>query len=196
MASIGGVNVWVETESISYDIESSEHPVEKGINITDHVKANPITLDISGEIVGQNAEAMKDRINALMKKGALITYSGNNTLSNAQIQSFKPQYSNKIWGGFTFSMQIKQVRVAKSAYQANSLTASRKSTGMTQIQQNVPKSTPIYYTVKKGDTVWSLAKKYNTTYSKICKDNNLVIQTKGSAWVNIQIGAQLIVGYR
>ena len=196
MASIGGVNVWVETENISYDIESTEHPVEKGIEITDHVKANPISIDISGEIVGENAEAMKDRINALMKKGALITGSGNNSLSNVQIKSFKATHSNKIWGGFSFDMQIKQVRVAKSAYQSNSLTASRKSTGMTQIQKNAQKGLPIIHKVKKGDTGWDIAQKYNTTVSALNKLNNLLNVTSNGTWTTLKIGAHLVVGNR
>ena len=33
--------------------------------------------------------------------------------------------------------------------------------------------TPITYTVKKGDTLSSIAKAYNTTYQKIAKDNNI-----------------------
>lgn len=34
-------------------------------------------------------------------------------------------------------------------------------------------SKPITYTVKSGDTLSSIAKKYNTTYQKIAKDNNI-----------------------
>lgn len=196
MASIGGITVWVESENINYEVESTEHPVEKGIELTDHVKVNPISLDISGEIVGQNAEELKERINALMKKGALITYSGNNTLSNVQIKSFKATHSNKIWGGFTFNMQIKQVRIAKSAYQANSFTASRKSTGTQQIQKNVKKGLPIIHTVKKGDTCWDIAQKYNTTVKAVNKLNNILNVTTNGAWTTLKIGAHLIVGQR
>jgi LysM repeat protein len=46
---------------------------------------------------------------------------------------------------------------------------------------------PITYTVKKGDTLSSIAKKYNTTYQKIAKDNNISNPNK------INVGQKLII---
>ncbi len=196
MATINGIQVWVKDESFDNSIESTEHPVEKGVGITDHVKENPVMLDISGEIVGTAAEEKKARINALMKKGALITYIGRNTLVNAQIQSFKTSYSSDIWGGFAFDMQIKQVKIAKPAYQSNPVTASRKSTGTQQKQTNTTKKTPIYHTVKKGDSRWSMAKKYGTSIDFITKNNNVKSITTNGTWYGLKVGAKVIVGYR
>lgn len=196
MAKINNIQIWVKDESIDNSVESTEHPVEKGIDITDHVKRNPITLDISGEIVGSAAEEKKSRINALMTKGALITYVGRTALVNAQIQSFKTSYSSDIWGGFTFDMQIKQVKIAKPAYQSNSVTASRKSTGTQQKQTNTAKKTPIYHTVKKGDSRWSMAQKYGTSIDFITKNNNVKNITTNGTWYGLKVGAKVIVGYR
>ena len=196
MATINDIQIWVQDEKFGNGVESTEHPVEKGIDITDHVKENPITLDISGEIVGKAAEEKKAKINALMKKGSLITYVGRNTLVNAQIQSFNTSYSSDIWGGFSFDMQIKQVKIAKPAYQSNPVTASRKSVSMKQIEKNAKKGMPIIHTVKKGDTCWDLAQKYNTTVAEINKYNDLLAVTTTGAWNTLKIGAHLVVGKR
>ncbi len=50
------------------------------------------------------------------------------------------------------------------------------------------KKTQITYTVKKGDTLYAIAKKYNVEVSAIIKDNNLSSQ-------NLHIEQQLIVKY-
>ena len=50
MALINNNYVLAENESITYESESTSHPVEKGIDITDHVQRKPIILSISGVI--------------------------------------------------------------------------------------------------------------------------------------------------
>ncbi|MCR5788180.1 MAG: LysM peptidoglycan-binding domain-containing protein [Bacilli bacterium] len=51
----------------------------------------------------------------------------------------------------------------------------------------IPLSNDVVYTVKKGDTLWSIAKQYNTTVDKIKSLNNLSSNT-------LQINQKLIVG--
>lgn len=43
-----------------------------------------------------------------------------------QIQSFHSDYDNKIWGGFTFSMTLKQIRIAKSSYTPKKKTVQKQ----------------------------------------------------------------------
>ena len=43
------------------------------------------------------------------------------------------------------------------------------------------------YTVKAGDTLGEIAKKYNTTYQKIAKDNNISDPNK------IYVGQKLVI---
>ena len=188
--------MWVQDEKLSRNVESTEHPVEKGEPLTDHVKPNPAVINITGAVVGESAAEKLSRLYALMNKGALITYTGRNVLKNAQIKSFNTTHSNTVWGGYEFDMEIKQVRIAKPAYQSNSFTASRKSTGMTQIQKNAQKGLPIIHTVKKGDTCWNIAQQYNTNVKEINKHNNILNLTTNGAWTTLKIGVNLVVGYR
>ena len=50
MALINNNYVFVESESVNCDVESTSHPVEKGVELTDHIRRKPTTISISGKI--------------------------------------------------------------------------------------------------------------------------------------------------
>lgn len=119
--------VFVESESVQRAIESTSHPTEQGLPITSTIQKQPIELSISGRIVDNDkydANTTKAKLQSLLDAGSLITYSGRNSLSNMQIQSFDGDFDNKTWGGFVFSMSLKQVRIAKSSYTAKKPTTT------------------------------------------------------------------------
>ena len=60
----------------------------------------------------------------------------------------------------------------KLKYIDYSSTSSKPATTTTTTTSKTDTST-VTYTVKKGDTLAKIAKKYNTTYQKIAKDNNI-----------------------
>lgn len=130
MATINNIPVLVETEDISRESEIPQHPVEKGLPLTDTVKSNPKTLSINGKIANTNKYKTKDiiaKIESLRKNGSLIKYVGRETSGNFLIRSFKTQMSNKNWGGADFDMELIEVRIAKSAYNAKSSSSSSKA---------------------------------------------------------------------
>ena len=57
MATINGLPVFVEKESVKRSIESSEHPTEKGLPLTSNVRKQPAELSISGKIVNSSKYA-------------------------------------------------------------------------------------------------------------------------------------------
>jgi nucleoid-associated protein YgaU len=96
-------------------------------------------------------------------------------MSNALITSFDTGFTNQIAGGCTFSMEIKQVRIAKAAYVAKGNKVTGKQTQVTKKTTNKKR----YYTVKKGDTLWAIAKKYygnGAQYKKIYNANKNIIK--------------------
>lgn len=153
MAYINNFYVFVESEDVSRGVQVSAHPVEKGLDITDNVKRQPITLSLTGEIVGTNASAILSSLQTLHQNGKYVKYSGRNIIKNAIIETFDTGHPNTITGGCSFSMTIKEIRVANSAYVAN-----KKPTlnGTQQVQGNAKSS----HAVKKGDTLWNIAKAY------------------------------------
>jgi hypothetical protein len=62
------------------------------------------------------ATDVNQKIHQLMNSGSLVSYKGRNTASNMQIQSFDTTHPNTNAGGADFSMELKQVRIAKSSY--------------------------------------------------------------------------------
>lgn len=131
MATINGLAIFVEKESVKRSIESTEHPTEKGLPLTSNVKNQPVTLSIDGAIVDNGkykASQIKSNIEKLQRTGSLVTYKGRNTLKNLQIQSFDGDWSNTTWGGFTFSMELKEVRIAKPSYVKKTKTTKKQST--------------------------------------------------------------------
>lgn len=175
MAYINNFYVFVESENITRGVQVSQHPVEQGLDITDNVKRSPISLSISGEIVGNNASTVLSSLQSLHHSGKYVKYSGRNIVKNAIIETFDTGHPNTITGGCSFNMTIKEIRVANSAYTAPTVSSSSGSgvntkkptqNGTQQVQSNTSSK---YYTVKKGDCLWNIAKAYYGDGSKFTK---------------------------
>lgn len=136
MALLNNLYIHVVDEQHTCAIDSTSHPVEKGLDITDTIQARPKELSLSGKITdagNMKATDVIKKIEKLMKKGSLIKYRGRRKLTNMQIQSFNHSHPYTNSGGCDFDMVLKKVRIAKSAYKAKgknkkSSTTSQKST--------------------------------------------------------------------
>lgn len=186
MALINKQYVFVQDESVKRGVAVSEHPVEKGLKITDNVKREPIVINITGEIVGKNAKKKLKKIQTLHQKGKYVKYIGQNTLKKAIITSFDTDHPNTIYGGCAFTMEIKEIRIAKSPYKKKK--GKKTVSGTKQVTQKSTKNAAYKkYKVKKGDTLWAIAKKYygsGAKYTKIVNANKKLIKNPNL----IQIG--------
>ena len=120
MALLNNLYVFVENEDVVEDVESTSHPVETGLEITDTIRRKPTSISLAGYIVDAGtlkAKEIRDNINKLKNEGSLIKYVGNNVVTDMQIQTFRTGYTKSTWGGMSFTMELKEVRIAKSAYQ-------------------------------------------------------------------------------
>lgn len=158
MALINDIYIFVETEDVAREITASTHPVEEGIELTDNIRRSPLSLSLSGEIVGADYEDDVSQIEGLQNSGALVEYVGINLVSDVVITKFSTNHSGAIQGGCRFSMELKEIRIASSPYSEGSGNSSQQ-----QIDEApVPASeTPARtHTVKSGDTLSGLAKSY------------------------------------
>lgn len=198
MATINGIYVHITSESINRGIESSTHPVENGVDITDHVKREPISLSISGLIVGENAADILNRLKWLQSQGSIISYIGRNICSNMQIQSFNTSHPNTVWGGCKFDMELKEVRIAGSSYtgEDNDISTKALTKGATkQLEDNKTSGEKVYHTVQKGDTAWYLGEKKYKSYGssvEFITQNNSDAVPDGD-WTKLQEGTKLWV---
>ena len=199
MAKINGLYIFVKDESKTFGVNATEHPVETGVDITDHVKRKAITMSISGEIVGKNASSTMSQLKQMHQNGSPCKYVGRTSLSGCIITDFATSHPNTIWGGCSFTMTLKEIRTASTSYKS-----TEKGTTNTGTQQTEDKSTEewVYHTVKKGDCIWNLVaaknapyKKYDLSCDEVMKLNPSAFSRKGD-FRTLQIGAKIKVGKR
>lgn len=203
MATINGLYIFVLDEDMTYGVSVTEHTVETGIEISDHVKRKGVTLSITGEIVGKNAASVLAKIKTMHQSGTLCKYVGRTALSNCVIAELSTSHPHTIWGGCEFSMTLKEIRTASTSYKktATQKTKQTKKTGTQQVKAQ-SKKTYVYHTVKKGDTIWALVasskapyKKYGLSCDEVMKLNPSAFSRKGD-FRTLQIGKKIIVGVR
>lgn len=166
MAKLNNIYIFVISEDTTFGVSVTEHTVETGVEISDHVKRNAVTLSISGEIVGKDASDTIEKIKKMHQGGTLCKYAGRTSLSNCLITEFSIGHSVDIWGGCEFSMTLKEVKTASTSYKTSARTKSTKKTGTQQVAQK-SKETYVYHTVKKGDTIWALVAASNAPYKNL-----------------------------
>ena len=203
---INNIYVFTEDESVDYSGESTSHPVETGLPLTDHYKRNPIEISISGKIVDNKKEKAKDILNKLIKlknEGSLVKYVGRISLGNMQIQNISVTSTNKNWNGYDINISLKEVRIAKSAYDA----AKSAKLAAQAAQTSQGDNDKVYHTVVKGNTIWGLCvsgpyKNLKPTYSKPMDKCNWVMSQNQDAFSRkgdfrtLQISKRILVGYR
>lgn len=202
MALINNLYIFVEDETLDHDIESSSYPVEKGIEITDHIQKKPVSLTLKGKIIdhdGAKASDILSKVKNLQTSGSLITYVGRNAVSNMQIQTFSTSHPYTNWGGCDFDMTLKEVRIANPAY-----SSDINNGGTQQIDKGENKN--VYHNVKKGDTVWTLVtttyKSLDPKFSEVMDKCNWVMENNPDAFSKIgdfrtlQIGKNILIGVR
>ena len=106
----------VEEESPEYAAEIAERTVENGQDLVDHVRQRPITLNISGVVVGEEAGSKLAKLRDYARKSTVLKYVGRNIFGNMVIQSLPTSHTFRIRNGFQFRMELKAVRFAKSKF--------------------------------------------------------------------------------
>ena len=185
MALLNNYYIFVQDEDLKRGVSISEHPVESGLDITDNVKRSPMEINISGEIVGNDAKQVLEKITALHQNGEYVKYIGQNILSKAIITEFDTSHPNTIYGGCAFTMTIREIRIAKKPNVVKKVSAKKQVTQKSNSKSN-SKSSNKKYTVKKGDTLWAIAKKYygnGAKYTKIVNANKSLIKNPNLIYV-------------
>lgn len=114
MALLGGVLLdVVYSDKPTRQTTATQHPIENGESIADHIERKPTTLSISGVILGPDAAARLTKLEDMQKKGQLLTYTNRVRYDNMVIQSFDTDHGKETKNGFIFSMSLIRVIVAK-----------------------------------------------------------------------------------
>ncbi|NYV64656.1 hypothetical protein HYI36_05260 [Bacillus sp. Gen3] len=102
--------------------DATDHALEDGEEISDHIKNDPITLNIEGVMLDKN-HAKLNKIRKYRQEGKILSFNYRAKLETVVITSFNPNYDSSIKDGYTFSMSLKQIRLAKKP---NTVKVSKK----------------------------------------------------------------------
>lgn len=116
MATINGIEIFVEEESPKFSVSVTEYPVEEGEPIADHVKRELPSISVSGKLLGPDASEKRAKIRAMMESGETVSYVGRNAFANAVITSFDSGHNHRIANGMTFTMSLRQIRKIKQLF--------------------------------------------------------------------------------
>lgn len=187
---INGYALVVEDESVDLDVDIPAHPVEKGVPISDHVERQPKKLSIKAKLIRPTTSHLEAVVEEFYKweiQGKLINYEGRRIYKNMLMSGLKIVAKGDFMNGYTISFTLTEAEISQSSYVAPQIAKQTKAvTTSGQVQTKNKKSSPAYHTVKKGDTYWSLSKKYGTSIKQLQNWNKYAPE-------KIPIGAKLRV---
>lgn len=112
LVSLGGVEFdALLQENIDYDADVTDKAVEKGADISDHMKAKPFTASLSGVMV-EEAEAKLEALKKFQEDAELLTYIGKSSLENVAITSIQVEHTVENFEGYNFDIRIQEVKIA------------------------------------------------------------------------------------
>ena len=101
----------VVKEDVDNSAETTDKPVEKGQDISDHYKVKPVRIDLSGMIVNDSEEKY-ETLKGYMKEAKLLTYIGEVIHKNVVIIALTRKNSSEVKDGFYYEVALKEVRIA------------------------------------------------------------------------------------
>lgn len=194
MAMLGGYEIHVISETPDYSVNVTQFPVEDDIDLTDHVERLPSVMTITGKILGPDAANIREKLKEAMYRGERLDYVGRNAFRRVLITNISTEHDYEVSNGFRFTMTLQQVRVAKPSYAPFlndpvmlSQVKPTTSAGRQQVADKPPAGTPQMHTIRRGETFYSIAPKYGTTWQ------NLISLNPGVDPRRLQIGQRVRV---
>ncbi|ANS73709.1 hypothetical protein AWM70_03240 [Paenibacillus yonginensis] len=150
MAKIDGRYILVEKEDLTFDVEITQQPVERSIDLTDHVQRKARSLSISGLVVddpagGYKAAEIHRYLVECQEGGKIVDFTGRTTI-HGLLSGLSTSRDYTVADGFTFSVTITEVLIANASKggavsaQLKPQTQEVKSAGFKQPKNN--KKTP------------------------------------------------------
>lgn len=104
----------VTGESVNGSSKVTSNPVEKGADINDHVIPNPMTLALTGVLIG--GMSAYQQLTDMQKNGELCEYTGRTHAKNLVITSLKGDVKPDNRDGIAVSLSFQQVNLVGSEY--------------------------------------------------------------------------------
>lgn len=112
-AKLGDVEITVvESEKPRDSVSVTDNSVEKGQDVSDHVKQESTVMDLVGVFTGDDAAAKIQQLRKYQIEGKLLSYIGRNMYDNMVLQTFERDHNKSIANGFYYNITLKQIRLA------------------------------------------------------------------------------------
>lgn len=141
MPKIGDVVIdLIEDVDRSTGAKASEHALEEGEPVADHVEADTKTISISG-IIKDKTGSKRTKLEKYEAEGKLLTFNFTSRLENVIIDKFSSNNSARVKDGYEFSMSLRQIKVAKKGgsvkvqAKAKQRTKKKKNAGRVQVKK-------------------------------------------------------------
>lgn len=178
MPFIGDIYInMIEKDEHSHSVKVTDHPIESGESIADHVQRQPFSMSASGIITGKDANARMQKLKTYMEKGTLVLYRNRISVSGILITDFKPVHDGTDRDGFRFSISFRTVKIAKS-----SLEKEMKLPKRAKVKKKETKGTK---QKKKSSDI-----KKNNKSKKKKKDQTSAVKSKVGGLTPAQAAAQ------
>lgn len=113
MAKIDNYYVLAETETPDFSNEIPSQPVEKGVNVSDHVQRKPRSLSVSGFVAGPTSDKTLDFLKSASDRGKIVWFTGRTTMQGV-ITALSTTHDKSVGNGFAFSLTIVEIQIATS----------------------------------------------------------------------------------
>ena len=146
----------------------TSNQVEQGISLTDHSEREPLEFSISGMLLDDERTTAYEQYSKLRNWQLAckqVKFVGRNVF-NGVITDISKSNDYTVSNGAPVTINMKEIRIANSPYQ----TGSTQNVVQKQIT-NTNGDMTVWHTVKKGENLTLIAKKYGTTVNNILKLN-------------------------
>lgn len=171
IATIDGLYVFVEKEDINYQMNITENPVEQGVSLSDHAEREPLSFSISGMLLDDERTTAYEQYTKLRNWQLAckqVKFVGRNVFTGV-ITDISKSNDYTVENGAPVTITMKEIRIANSPYQ----TGSTQNVVQKQVA-NTNGDMTVWHTVKSGENLILIAKKYGTTVNDILKLNSSI----------------------
>jgi len=111
-------NIFLNTvyaEKPDRSVKTTEHPIEGGENIVDHIEREPMSLDINGIVTGRDAALRLGKLKHYQAMGIPLTYRYRNWMGNMIIEKMQTTHDSEVDKAFKFDITLKEIKIARAS---------------------------------------------------------------------------------
>lgn len=104
----------VREETVNYENDVTDKPVEDGTSMIDHIDNKPITLNVTGAIFHRRVfpTYIVEGLREIATSKEIVEYIGAEYWGDVVVTNFSNTYNNDLKNGVEFNLTLQQVRVA------------------------------------------------------------------------------------